>query len=422
MDLKPGFQQTEVGLIPKDWEAKQLGTIAIYTNGNAHEKSIKAQGRYVVVNSKFISSEGETRKYSDDCFCPTAAGDVLMVMSDVPNGKAIAKCFYVDRDNYYTVNQRICALKPTQVDGKLLFYKLNRNPFYLAFDDGAKQTNLRKNDVLSCLLSIPKTVEEQRAIATTLSDVDTLIGALDQLIAKKRDIKQAAMQQLLTGKRRLPGFDGKCGYKQTEVGLIPDDWGVKELGSILDHCRLGGNYPNQDEENSRPLMKMGNLGRGNIDLSKIQYISSRVNSDDSDRLQFGDLLFNTRNTLDLVGKVSIWRNELPVAYYNSNIMRLEFKPEEISSNSYANYLFNSPNLLVRLRAIATGTTSVAAIYTRDLLKLLFPIPSVPEQRAIAAVLSDMDTELDLLEQRRDKTRALKQGMMQELLTGKTRLV
>jgi type I restriction enzyme S subunit len=132
-----------------------------------------------------------------------------MVMSDVPNGKAIAKCFYVDRDNCYTVNQRICALRPTQVDEKLLFYKLNRNPFYLAFDDGVKQTNLRKDDVLSCPLSIPKSAEEQRAIAAALSDVDALISALGQLIAKKRDLKQAAMQQLLTGKLRLLEFDGE---------------------------------------------------------------------------------------------------------------------------------------------------------------------------------------------------------------------
>jgi type I restriction enzyme, S subunit len=201
MDVKPGFKRTEVGLIPEDWDAKLLGNIAIYTNGKAHEKHIKDQGRYIVVNSKFVSSEGETRKYSGDCFCPTSAGDVLMVMSDVPNGKAIAKCFYVDRDNCYTVNQRICALRSTQVDGKLLFYKLNRNPFYLAFDDGVKQTNLRKDDVLSCPLCIPNSVEEQQAIAEALSDADALIDSLGQLIAKKRNIKQGAMQELLTGKR-----------------------------------------------------------------------------------------------------------------------------------------------------------------------------------------------------------------------------
>ena len=140
------------------------------------------------------------------------------------------------------------------------------------------------------------------------------------------------------------------------------------------------------------------------------------------KLRFGDLLFNTRNTLELVGKVAIWRNELPLAYYNSNLMRLEFKPEEIASNFFANYAFNSSGVISWLSGIATGTTSVAAIYTRDLLRIPFPVPSRKEQTAIATVLSDMHAEISALEARREKTRQVKQGMMQELLTGRIRLV
>lgn len=141
-EMKPGYKQTEVGVIPEEWECKQLGELVAYTNGKAHEKSITDHGRYVVVNSKFISTEGFTSKYSEDCFCPAVKGDVLMVMSDVPNGKAIAKCYWVESDNTYTVNQRICILTPRGIDGKFLFYKLDRNPFYLAFDDGAKSMRI----------------------------------------------------------------------------------------------------------------------------------------------------------------------------------------------------------------------------------------------------------------------------------------
>jgi len=249
---------------------------------------------------------------------------------------------------------------------------------------------------------------EQRAIAGALSDVDALIGGLDQLIAKKRDLKQAAMQQLLTGQKRLPSFHG--------------EWEVKMLGSVLRKGRLGGNYPNQDREADYPLMKMANIARGYMDTSKIEYITPGISPDPNHRLCYGDVLFNTRNTLDLVGKVGIWRNELPIAYYNSNLMRLEFDPQEVCSNEYANYALNSSAGVARLRALATGTTSVAAIYTRDLLGMPFNVPPLSEQTAIAEVLSDMDAELAALEQRRDKTRALKQGMMQELLTGRIRLV
>ena len=131
MEVKPGYKQTEVGVIPEDWEVEPLSSIASLTNGKAHEGRISDFGKYIVVNSKFISTNGEVRKYSDHRLSPALAGDILMVMSDVPNGRAIAGCFFVDCDDLYTVNQRICALRPIQIDGRLLFYKLNRNPFYL---------------------------------------------------------------------------------------------------------------------------------------------------------------------------------------------------------------------------------------------------------------------------------------------------
>ena len=211
------------------------------------------------------------------------------------------------------------------------------------------------------------------------------------------------------------------GYKQTEVGVFPEEWEVKTLGSILSKGRLGGNYANQDAEAELPLMKMGNLARGYFDLSKVQFITPGVRPELPHQLVYGDVLFNTRNTLDLVGKVAIWRDELPVAYYNSNLMRLEFDPEQVCSNEYANYALNTQGAVSRLRALATGTTSVAAIYTRDLMKLQVLVPPLPEQNAIATALSDVDALLGWLDRLIAKKRDLKQAVMQQLLTGQTRL-
>lgn len=211
------------------------------------------------------------------------------------------------------------------------------------------------------------------------------------------------------------------GYKRSDVGVIPDDWDAKPLGSVLSKGRLGGNYANQDAEAELPLMKMGNLARGNFDLSKVQFIKPGVLPEPAHRLVYGDVLFNTRNTLDLVGKVAIWRNEIPVAYYNSNLMRLEFDQEQVCSNEYVNYSLNTESAISRLRRLATGTTSVAAIYTRDLLKMHLIVPPLPEQRAIAMALSDVDALLATLDQMIAKKRDLKQAAMQQLLTGKTRL-
>ena len=213
----------------------------------------------------------------------------------------------------------------------------------------------------------------------------------------------------------------RAGYKQTEVGVIPEQWAVKPLREVLAKGRLGGNYANGDPETAFPLMKMGNLARGHFDLTKVQFISPGVATSAEHRLAPGDVLFNTRNTLDLVGKVAIWHEELPVAYYNSNLLRLEFKPDVLCSGEYANLFLNTEASVARLRALATGTTSVAAIYTRDLLGLPVVVPPACEQRAIAAALSDVDALLAGLDRLIAKKRDLKQAAMQQLLTGQTRL-
>lgn len=211
------------------------------------------------------------------------------------------------------------------------------------------------------------------------------------------------------------------GYKETEVGVIPEDWEVKRLGEILDNARLGGNYPNSELETKHPLIKMGNIDRGSIDTSKVEYVAEGYIPADKDKLHYGDVLFNTRNTLELVGKVAIWRNELPCAYYNSNLLRLGFKPCYVGSNFFINYVFNTKNLLSQLKGFATGTTSVAAIYSRDLYEVKIPLPPLPEQKAIARVLSDIDELITSMEKLIDKKEKIKQGTMQLLLTGKKRL-
>ncbi|NJM09785.1 MAG: restriction endonuclease subunit S [Bdellovibrionaceae bacterium] len=163
-----------------EWVIKPLEQVATYENGKAHENNISELGQYVVVNSKFISTEGAVRKYSNEAFCSANTGDILMVLSDVPNGRAIAKCYFVNSDNTYTVNQRICKLAPERTNGRFLFYIFDRNPFFLAFDDGVKQTNLRKEDVLNCPLCLPSSLEEQAEIATCLTTLDDLIAAATQ--------------------------------------------------------------------------------------------------------------------------------------------------------------------------------------------------------------------------------------------------
>ncbi|EQC06345.1 restriction endonuclease subunit S [Aeromonas salmonicida] len=210
-----------------------------------------------------------------------------------------------------------------------------------------------------------------------------------------------------------------AGYKQTEVGVIPEDWVVYSVGDIIQRSQLGGNYENTENTSDYPLIKMGNLGRGYISLDKVEYVTSKPSS--KDRLMFGDVLFNTRNTLELVGKVAVWRNELDEAYFNSNILRFYFDKDVVADSFFMNLAMNTSGFISQLSGIATGTTSVAAIYTRDLYTLKMAIPEKQEQSAIANVLSDSDALIDALEQLIAKKQAIKSATMQQLLTGRTRL-
>ena len=134
--MREGYQKTLIGDIPNDWKLKRLKEVADFSNGKGHEQSIDKNGKYIVVNSKFISTDSRVKKFSNQNLCPLNKGDITIVMSDIPNGKAIAKCFIVDEDEKYTLNQRIGSLTAKEgVDTKFLYFVLNRNRYYLAFDN-----------------------------------------------------------------------------------------------------------------------------------------------------------------------------------------------------------------------------------------------------------------------------------------------
>jgi len=179
-----------------EWQSTLLGAVVDYENGRAHENEIDDEGDFIVVNSKFISTDGEVVKRTNTPYCLADKEDILMVLSDVPNGRAIAKCFFIDQSGVYTVNQRICRLRSKNVNSKLLFYLINRNPYFLSFDDGVKQTNLKKSEVLECPLMIPSSPIEQQKIADLLSSIDDLIIATEQRIKSLEKHKKGLMQQL----------------------------------------------------------------------------------------------------------------------------------------------------------------------------------------------------------------------------------
>ncbi|WP_421350815.1 restriction endonuclease subunit S [Aeromonas veronii] len=431
--IPTGFKQSEVGIIPEDWLVEPLENFTSFISyGFTNPMPTTASGPYMVTardisNGKIQYDSARTTDWSAFHKLLTAKSkpqldDVLLTKDGTLGRVALVE------NELICINQSVAILRPNKRIYPKFFKCLLDAPLYQAkmLEDAGGSTikHIYITIVNKMVLGLPANLTEQTAIANVLSDSDALIDALEQLIAKKQAIKTASMQQLLTGRTRLPQFalrpDGTPkGYKSSELGQIPEDWESYSVRDIVQRTQLGGNYENTEAATNYPLIKMGNLGRGCINLDKIEFISGAPSS--KDRLFFGDVLFNTRNTLDLVGKIAVWRNEIDEAYFNSNILRFDFNKGLVADHFFMNYAMNTTGFITQLSGIATGTTSVAAIYTRDLFSLKIAMPGKKEQTAIATILSDMDSELNALKQKLAKARDVKQGMMQQLLTGRIRL-
>lgn len=203
--------------------------------------------------------------------------------------------------------------------------------------------------------------------------------------------------------------------KHTPAGEIPVDWGCVKFGEAISSTQLGGNYAGDLSDSGTPLMKMGNMLRGRFSVARFERIpDSQVK--ECDVLRSEDLLLNTRNSLDLVGKVSMWRCEFKRAVFNSNMMRLSPNTKIIYSHAFLNYVLNSEYCLKEIAKRAIGTTSVAAIYWRDLATMWLPLPPGPEQRKIADILSTWDEAIETLDALIATKTRQKQALMQQLLS------
>lgn len=199
-------------------EMTTLGESCQFFNGKAHEKDIDTEGAYVVVNSKFISSDGTVRKYTGKQMFPLFEDDIVMVMSDVPNGKALAKCYIIEENNKYSLNQRICAIRTSEFDIRFLYYQLNRNPFFLAFNNGENQSNLRKDDILNCPLWKPSLyVQEQivELLDKALLEIEQAKFNVTKNIENAKDLFQSKLNAIFS--QNVESWEMKSLFELCEI-------------------------------------------------------------------------------------------------------------------------------------------------------------------------------------------------------------
>ena len=222
------------------WEQRKLGNVAKYRNGKAHEQSVSENGKYVIVNSKFVSTNGEVQKFSCEQIEPLFKNEIAFVLSDVPNGRAIARTFLIPHDDKYTLNQRIAGITPNETtDCYFLHLLMNRNHYFLRFDDGVKQTNLSVNDVMGFSTYYPL-YEEQQLCGQFFQKIDNLIT----LHQRKYDALKSMKKTLLS--KMFP----KNGEDVPEIRFkeFTDAWEqrkLKEIGEI----QTGNTPPTTDPQN-----------------------------------------------------------------------------------------------------------------------------------------------------------------------------
>ncbi|MDP2095183.1 MAG: restriction endonuclease subunit S [Hydrogenophaga sp.] len=387
------YRQTEVGLIPSDWQTCRMDRCASSVS-SGKSKPNNPFGSHPVYGSTGVIGYTDTPEYEGGAILVARVGANAGTLN-VVYGK------YGVTDN--TILLRLHEdIELSFVHRQLESKRLNLMAF------GSGQPLITGSQLKALQLVMPR-VDEQRAIATALSDVEALIAGLERLYAKKRDIKQAAMQQLLTGQTRLPGFSGE--WSDYLLGQLGTTYGGLVGKGKADFGQGTGRYV--------PFVNV--MANVRIDCNALEAVNV-ADSENQNRVLLGDLLFNgSSETPEEVALCSLMTQAVDRLYLNSFCFGFRLKPDVPTSALFLTYFIRSQLGRELMKSLAQGSTRYN-LSKAALLRARLKLPGRDEQTAIATVLSDMDSELSTLEARLAKTRAIKQGMMQELLTGRTRLV
>ena len=379
-----GYRTTDVGVIPEDWEVRAVGELAEFANGKPHEEDVNSRGRYCLITLDSVDIRGKLKtehRRIDFLDNSLQKDDLVIILSDIAHARLLGLCDVIPENGRYVLNQRVGRLRPMlEADPQFLRLQINRRQeHFRSRGQGTSQRHIYRRDIDVLQIPFPN-LAEQHAIATALSDVDGLIAGLEGLLAKKRALKQGAMQQLLSGQKRLPGFTG--------------EWGVKRLGDML---TLRHGKPQHAVV--KPNGKYPILGTGGIMAWTDEYLYDKPSE-----------MIGRKGTIDLPRYMDTPFWTVDTLFYS-----------EVFPDSDAKFLYYYFWLIDWYRYNESSGVPSMIASTVENIELKVP-KTKEEQTAIATLLSDMDAELGALEAKLGKTRLLKQGMMQELLTGRVRLV
>lgn len=415
MEIREGYKKTEIGLIPLEWECVKLDDIGESIIGLTYKPSdVKNNGKLVLRSCNVYESK---LAFTNNVYVDIKVNEKLIVQENdilicVRNGSRnlIGKCAIIDKK---TVGQTFGAFMSVfRSDyGRYLFNCFQSNIVKKQISDnmGATINQITNKNLNSFYVPLPKSDAEKQAIATTLSDINGLIISLTKLMDKKKNIKQGAMQELLTGEKRLDGFSA--------------DWTIENVGNLGKAYGglTGKTKVNFGQGNSRYIPFMNVMSNPIIDLTFLEYVNIE-NGEFQHNVRYGDLFFNTSSeTPEEVGMCSALIADIKNVYLNSFCFGFRLNNLKEINPLFLAYLFRSNIGRNLMFSLAQGATRYN-LSKNNFYKLEIKIPEHKEQTAIATLLSDMCNEIDVLEKKLTKYKDIKQGMMQELLTGRIRLI
>jgi type I restriction enzyme S subunit len=430
VELKPGYKHTEIGMIPEDWvttPVHEFGTIKTGPFGTLLKAS-----EYSETDGVPLISVGEIREgflaLTDDTPRVSEAVTRRLPQYVLRNGDIVfGRKGGVDRSALIREGQAGwflgsdgISIRPSRSDNdeyvSFQFRSSRVQRWLLQNAIGTTMPSLNQEILRRVAIPFPPTRSEQESIARVLSDTDALVESFGQLVAKKRELKQGAMQELLSGKRRLSGFSTSSSYELREVGRIPKDWEVKRLGEIGESL-IGLTFKPADVRPDGVLvLRSSNIQEGDLRFEDNVFVQPEI-VPERIMVRKGDILICVRNgSRDLIGKCTKIDSRADGMTFGAfmAVFRSPF-------HAFVYHQFKS-DLLKRQIHDHLGAT-INQITNKSLNSFAIAIPSSKtEQETIADVLNDMDAEIAELEGKLAKARAIKQGVMQELLTGRIRLV
>ncbi|EGO8648953.1 restriction endonuclease subunit S [Enterococcus faecalis] len=385
----PGFTE--------GWEQHKLIEVARYRNGKAHEQAIDESGKYIVVNSKFVSTNGRVKKYTNIIIDPLKKNELAFVLSDVPNGKAIARTFLVDKEHRYSLNQRIAGITPHKdTDSYFLNVLMNRNPYFLKFDNGVGQTNLTKADVENFIGHYPS-YEEQQKIGMFFKQLDDTIALHQRKLDLLKETKKGFLQKMFP----------KNGAKVPEIRFpgFTEDWEQRKLASMTNYKNGKGH---EDKQSTIGKLELINLN--SISISGGLKHSGKFIDEADDTLQKDDLVMILSDVGhgDLLGRVALIPEDDRFVL-NQRVALL--RPNATADPQFLFSYINAHQYYFKAQGAGMSQLNISKGSVENFISF---VPIIEEQKKIGTFFKQLDDTIALHQRKLDLLKETKKGFLQKM--------